>query len=135
MLRYGAQTADRVGLTGTGRTLADGHTHEVDWSTAALARTVDAVRTAARGRTPVLDVLVQHIELTDDAERAAAKLADLVPGVTAADLLVTPFVWIGTAVEIVDRLRALQRDHGIDRYTVRVPTMGDVQRVLEFWPT
>src|SRR5207344_2361344 len=125
VLRYGAGSADRVGLTGTGRTLADGHSHEVDWTPAALGRTVDAIEQAAGGRRPELDVLVQHVEITDDAERAAATLADLVEGATAADLLTAPYVWIGTAAEIAVRLAGFQRDHGIDRYTVRPGVLTD----------
>ncbi|HET6953673.1 MAG TPA: LLM class flavin-dependent oxidoreductase [Acidimicrobiales bacterium] len=32
VLHFAAQHADVVGVTGLGRTLADGHRHEVDWS-------------------------------------------------------------------------------------------------------
>ena len=46
VLQFAAQHADVVGVTGTGRTLADGHRHEVDWSPAGLRRIVDIIRSA-----------------------------------------------------------------------------------------
>lgn len=62
-----AQTADRVGVAGLGRTLADGHRHEVDWSAAGVDRIFDILHDATEkaGRSPEIDVLVQHVQITD----------------------------------------------------------------------
>lgn len=137
VLRFGGEHADVVGVTGLGRTLDDGHSHAVDWSPAAIRRTVDTVQSsaAATGRSPQIEALVQHIEITEDAERAAAQLLDGVPGATADDLLAAPFVWIGTADEIRDRLRSHQNDLGIDRYMVRAHALADVRLIFEATPT
>lgn len=77
VLRYAAQRAAIVGVTGLGRTLDDGHRHEVDWSTSTIEQIFDQVRSAATeaGREPALEALVQHVEVTDDAAAAAARLA------------------------------------------------------------
>ena len=70
VLRLAGRRADIVGLTGLGRTLADGHHHQAVWAPEQIDATVELVTTAATdaGRTdpPVLEALVQHVELTDD---------------------------------------------------------------------
>lgn len=132
LLRFAARHADIVGVAGLGRTLADGHRHEVDWSPAGLRRIADLIASASAsaGRRPQIDALVQHVEITDDAEAAAARLAEHVPGASVDDLLQAPFVWMGT----VEEIRANLRDHevglGIERYTVREPAIADVRRIL-----
>jgi hypothetical protein len=86
--------ADVVGVTGLGRTLADGHRHEVDWSPSGLRRIIEILRSAvdAAGFRPQLEALVQHVEVTDDASAAAARLTAHVPGASVDDLLSAPFV-------------------------------------------
>jgi len=78
--------------------LADGHRHEVDWSQSGLRRIIEVVCSAVdtAGPRPQLEALVQHVEITDDASAAAARLTAHVPGASVDDLLSTPFVWIGT---------------------------------------
>jgi probable F420-dependent oxidoreductase len=49
VLRFAARRADIVGVTGLGRTLADGHRHEVDWSTAGLDRIAGIIASASGG--------------------------------------------------------------------------------------
>ncbi|MFZ6005041.1 MAG: TIGR03621 family F420-dependent LLM class oxidoreductase [Actinomycetota bacterium] len=133
VLRFGGEHADIVGITGLGRTLADGHSHAVDWSPSAIRRTVDTVQSSATaaGRSPQIEALVQHIEISNDAERAAAQLVDAVPGATVDDLLAAPFIWMGTADEIRARLRSHQRDLGITRYMVRSHALADVRLVFD----
>ena len=67
LLRWAAENADLIGLSGLGRTLADGHSHEVRWR----PKDIDAQVEALPGK--VLEALVQHIEITDDAEKALAE--------------------------------------------------------------
>ena len=57
----GSVSGPRVGITGLGSTLADGHSHGVDWSPDAVRRTVETVRSASdhRDRRPELEALVQ----------------------------------------------------------------------------
>jgi probable F420-dependent oxidoreductase len=132
VLQLGAEQADVVGLSGLGRTLADGHSHAVDWAPDQIARSVEAVRRDAAqvGREPALEALVQHVEITDDAGAAAARLAAEIDGATADDLLAAPYVWIGTVDEVRAELERHRTDLGIDRYVVRAPVLPDVRRIL-----
>jgi probable F420-dependent oxidoreductase len=132
VLHFAAQHADIVGVTGLGRTLADGHRHEVDWSPSGLGRIVEIVRSAAEasGRRPQLEALVQHVEVTNDASAAAARLTEHVPGASIDDLLGAPFVWIGTVEEIRDKLHEWRTGLGIERYMVRAQAITQVGDVL-----
>lgn len=125
VLSFAAARAERVGVTGTGRTLADGHHHQVDWSPAGVERTVATIRSAAEtaGRSPGIEALVQHVEVTDDAERAAYRVAEFVEGALPEDLLSAPFMLIGTKAEIVAELERHRADLGIANFVVRAPTM------------
>lgn len=132
VLRFAALHADIVGITGLGRTLKDGHRHEVDWSPARIERSVEMIRSAAEltGREPLLEALVQHVEITDDASAAATRLAPHIPGASDADLLIAPFAWIGTVDEIRQQLQQHSSRLGIRRYVVRPPALPHVRAIL-----
>jgi probable F420-dependent oxidoreductase len=120
LLRYAAREADIVGVSGLARTLADGHTHEVDWSPATLDRIFGLVTESARAdRQPVIEALVQHVEITFDAEASAAVIADRIAGATPTDVLDAPFIWIGTTDEIAARIGRHRDRWGVTRYVVR----------------
>ncbi len=128
LLRHGAQKADVVELTGSGRTLPDGHYHEPRWSQSDVDRDAGVVADAAgrAGRHPVLGALVQHVEITDDAEGATAhylhQVAKVVPAEaipSVADALAVPFMLVGTTTEILSKLDDLSGRWGFSRYTVR----------------
>ena len=57
LLRFAAQHAEIVGVTGLGPTLADGHRHTVDWSPEGLRRIADIINSATTptGRRPQID--------------------------------------------------------------------------------
>jgi alkanesulfonate monooxygenase SsuD/methylene tetrahydromethanopterin reductase-like flavin-dependent oxidoreductase (luciferase family) len=133
VLRFAAQHADVVGISGLRRTLADGHRHEVDWSPSGLGRIVDIVRSAAEasGCRPQIEALVQHVEVTDDAPTAAARLTEHVPGASIDDLLSTPFVWIGTVDEIRQKLHGHRTGLGVERYIVRAPAILQVCDIID----
>lgn len=126
----GGRVAEIVSLTGTGRTLADGHRHEVDWSADAISERVERVRAAAPadGR-PVLDALVQHLAITDDRAAAAEQVAAHVEGATAADVLGAPFVLLGTLDEIATEIVAHHARWGFASYVVR-PSAFDAAAAL-----
>ncbi len=132
LLGYAAGTADVVGVTGLGRTLADGHRHEVDWSPEGLRRITRIVDRAGAGRPgrAVLEALVQHVEITPDRAAAAGRLAEHVPGASLDDLLAAPFLWLGTVEEIAAQLDSHARDLGIERYVIRAPAVDAGRRVL-----
>lgn len=136
VLRYGGEHADIVSLTGLARTLEDGHRHEVAWSRADIDRTVELVHMAAdaAGSRPQLEALVQHLEITDDAEAVAGKLAQRVPGAATDDILQAPYVLLGTVEELVTELRRHHDRWGITRYVVRENALEDARHLLSAEP-
>jgi probable F420-dependent oxidoreductase len=132
LLEFAGAEADIVGLAGMGRTLADGHSHEARWTTAAIDASIDTIRAAARARTsgPRVDVLVQHVEVTDDPETAASRVAHQVPGLEPADVLGCPFVLIGNEDALVEELQSHHERWGIDRFTVRTGAFEVVSRLI-----
>lgn len=119
LLEHAARHADIVGLTGLGRTLADGHRHAARFGPAVVDREVGIVRAAAGGRDVELNVLVQRVIVTDDREAAAADVASRIEDLTAADALATPFLTVGTHQEIADQLRDYLQRWGISYFVVR----------------
>ncbi|MFG3602074.1 LLM class flavin-dependent oxidoreductase [Micromonospora chersina] len=120
LLRWAGAHADVVGLTGFGRTLADGHAHDVRWRADQIEAQLAHVAAGAAGRDtpPALEALVQQVTVTDDAEAAAASIA-ADTGLGVGDLLATPFVLIGTADEIVAAVAEHRRRWGVTRFVVR----------------
>jgi probable F420-dependent oxidoreductase len=116
LLRWAAEHADIIGLGGMGRTLPDGHRHEVRWRPHEIDGQVELVR----GRT--LEALVQHVAITADA---GAELATVFRelDLTEAELQAAPYVLVGTADEIVAKVRDNERRWGISRYAVRRPAL------------
>ncbi|MBM7490060.1 alkanesulfonate monooxygenase SsuD/methylene tetrahydromethanopterin reductase-like flavin-dependent oxidoreductase (luciferase family) [Micromonospora luteifusca] len=73
LLRWAGGHADVVGLTGFGRTLADGHQHEARWRADQIEAQLACVAAGAAGRTdpPALEALVQTVVATPDAAPTA----------------------------------------------------------------
>ncbi|MEO3872215.1 LLM class flavin-dependent oxidoreductase [Nonomuraea sp. B12E4] len=131
LLRWAGAHADVVGLTGFGRTLSDGHSHEVRWRTTEIEAQLEHVATGAAGRErpPALEALVQLFQVTDDAAGWIAEHAkDL--GLTEAELLASPFVLVGTEAEIVSAIREHERRWGVTRYVVRVGAMKAAASIM-----
>ncbi|MFE9652313.1 LLM class flavin-dependent oxidoreductase [Micromonospora sp. NPDC006431] len=131
LLRWAGAHADVVGLFGAGRTLPDGHTHEVRWRADQIEAQLAHVAAGAAGRDtpPVLEALVQQVTVTDDAEAAAVRFAEHA-GLTTGELLATPFVLIGTAEEIVAAVADHQRRWGITRFVVRADAVDALAPLL-----
>jgi probable F420-dependent oxidoreductase len=128
VIRLGGRVADIVSLTGTARTLADGHTHEVDWSEAGISERVEMVRESGR---PVLDALVQHLAITGDRAGAAEQVAPHVPGATAADVLGAPYVLLGTLDEIAAEIVEHYERWGFTSYVVRPPALDAATALID----
>jgi probable F420-dependent oxidoreductase len=123
LLRWAAAHADLIGLSGLGRTLADGHRHEARWR----PDQIDAQVELAQG-TP-LEALVQHVEITDDAGAVLAeRMAD--SGMSEADLQAAPYLLIGTEDELVAKIRQIERRWGITRYAVRRSALDALPPVM-----
>lgn len=132
LLRYAATKADIISLSGLGRTLPDGYSHQVRWDAASIDSQLELIRDATpAGRTPLLEALVQRVELTDDAEAVAASMLEELeqPGITPAELLAAPYLMIGTAKEIATSIRRNAVHRGIGGYAVRAPALDDLEQI------
>ncbi|MDI6104389.1 LLM class flavin-dependent oxidoreductase [Actinoplanes sp. NEAU-A12] len=127
MLHWAGAHADIVGLSGLGRTLADGHRHAVRWSPDQIASQIEQVTAGAAGRDapPALEALVQFVEITDDAEATAAPYAEEL-ALSVPDLLDAPFALIGTAAEIRAAVERHEKRWGITRFAVRADAFDAV---------
>jgi len=115
LLRWAGEHADIVSLTGFGRTLPDGHSHDVRWRPDEIDAQVELVRT---GGDATLEALVQEVEITSDADAVLAAMTEEY-GVRLADLREVPFMLIGTPDEIAAAVRRNRERWGITRYAVR----------------
>lgn len=121
LLEHAGAHADIIGLQGLGRTLEDGHRHEVKWTVRHLEEQVEQVRSGAGARFPELELnaLVQVVNVTEDAAAATADLVGRVDGLTAEDVEATPYALIGTIDEIVAKIEQCRERWGISYFTVR----------------
>ncbi len=120
-LARAARQADTLGLTMTGRTLADGQHNEVRWEAERLDRTIAHIRDQAAGRDRPLELhaLVQVVQITDDRDAALAAVVDQIAGLSIEDARTTPFLAIGTVAEVADHLRRARERWGFSYFTVR----------------
>jgi probable F420-dependent oxidoreductase len=117
VLRVGAERCDIVGLSGTGKTMADGLRHE---ATGFKADVVDERVALIRDvRADVeINVLVQGVVITDDPSAEAAKIVETAPYLTVDDVLAAPYVWIGTVESICDDISSYRDRWGMTYFTV-----------------
>jgi probable F420-dependent oxidoreductase len=137
LVRLGAVQADVVEIGGLGRTLPDGHFHEIRWRVPQIDQVISAFYEAIGMRQPQLGALVQIVSITESAESKAAAFLDAaaerlppetLPGVD--ELLAAPFTLIGTKNEIVQKIRDAHARWGISRYTVRAPALKEVTDLI-----
>ena len=121
LLEHAGRCADIVGLQGLGRTLADGHRHEVRWSVDHLDRQIEQIRlgTGASMEHVELNALVQHVEITDDRSAALDRICARVNGLDRAAAEVTPYLLVGSVDEVATHLHEVRERWGISYFTVR----------------
>ena len=118
LLRLAARRADIVGLSGAGKTKADGLRHDASgFAPEAVDERIALVRAAAAGRAIELHALVQRVIVTDDPRGAAAEVAKRLPELSVDDILSTPYLWIGSVDSICDHVIARER-WGFSYFTV-----------------
>jgi probable F420-dependent oxidoreductase len=88
-----------------------------DLSEAAFADKVRWVREGAGAREVELNTLIQGVVVTEDRAGAAAALAKSY-GLSAETVLDTPYVLLGSASAIEERLLALRERYGVSYYAV-----------------
>lgn len=121
LLGHAAAHADIIGLQGLGRTLEDGHRHEVRWTSDHLDAQLDQLRAGSPERFDQLELnaLVQVMEITDEADRVIDELVGRVDGLTHTDASDTPYVLVGTVDEIAEKIERCRARWGITYFTVR----------------
>ncbi|WP_197285043.1 LLM class flavin-dependent oxidoreductase [Sciscionella sediminilitoris] len=130
LLRWAGAHADAVGLAGLGHTLPDGHRHTAPWSLAQLRRHTGLVRAGAgEAQPPVLEALVQHLEITEDAETALHRLGEQV-SVAPRDLRAVPYALVGTVAQIAEELHGYAERFGITRFVLREESREAGSRIL-----
>lgn len=132
ILRAAARHADIVSLSGLGRTLPDGHRHEVRWSAGELSGQLKVVRDEAQraARSPVIEVLVQQVTVTANRAASISEISGRLAGASPQDLARTPYLLIGTYEEMAAQLLAQAAEFSISSYVVREPAVPHLERVL-----
>jgi probable F420-dependent oxidoreductase len=123
LLGWAAEHADLIGLSGLGRTLDDGHAHEVRWHTGQVDTQVELA-----GRKPI-EALVQLVQVTDDAGAVYAEWAKDT-STPEEDLVAAPFMLAGTIEEIAAKIKVVESRWGITRFAVRKPAIEVVEALL-----
>jgi probable F420-dependent oxidoreductase len=132
VLRTAAAYADIVGIAGT-RQVPGQPPGTFRLCTAAEAdERVAFVRSWAGQRAIEWQVLVQLVRVTDDRRAAARELAEQYgPGMSADDILQTPFLLVGTLDEIAGQVLAGRERYGFTYYTVHGPFAEAFAPVIE----
>src|SRR6266850_5649231 len=125
ILALAACEADIVALTGL--TFSQGGTGR-DFSGFTAAGTDERLRWIAEVAPERLDrlelnALIQRVIVTDARAKAAEELARQWTSLTAADILESPFVMLGTVDEIVEALHRRRERWGISYYVVMEPAL------------
>jgi probable F420-dependent oxidoreductase len=120
LLTLAAQEADIVGLTGI--TFRRGGTGPElsGWKVASLEAQLQHIRAAAGARYDRLELhaLVQRVEVTDHRHIAAEELANRWPQLSAAEILQSPYVLLGTVEQIVEDLQMRRERWGFSYYVI-----------------
>ncbi|CQR65278.1 LLM class F420-dependent oxidoreductase [Streptomyces leeuwenhoekii] len=125
MLRLTAEHADIAAFTGA-RSVPGSTTGQLAPITAEeLDARVARYRELAAGRAEPaeLNLLVQQVVVTEDREAAVRPFLELVPHLTAAQVLELPIVLVGTVEEITAQVRAQRERYGFTYLTVLEPCM------------
>jgi probable F420-dependent oxidoreductase len=132
LLAVAAAEADIVGLTGIAFRRGGAAPDVSDFRTLVVDERVRLVRETAGPRIAQLElnVLVQRVIVTDDRRKAAQELTARWPSLTAADVLTSPYVLVGTVEEIVDDLRARRERWGISYVMTHEPYMDALAPVV-----
>jgi probable F420-dependent oxidoreductase len=132
MLRLTAEHADIAAFTGA-RSVPGSTTGQLAPITAEeLDERVARYRELAAGRAEPaeLNLLVQQVVVTEDREATVRPFLELVPHLTAAQVLELPIVLVGTVEEITAQVRAQRERYGFTYLTVLEPCMEEFAPVM-----
>lgn len=138
VLQLGGRFADIVGLAGFTHNRDATQVRLTHFDAAGLEDRITVVRDAAGERFEriELNVLVQAVIRTAKPEAAAAELAATIGGITAEQILDSPFVLIGTHEQMAEAIRKRQQRFGASYWSVfdtwqgRPSAMQDLTEVI-----
>lgn len=114
-LSVAARHADLIGFAGLRQVKGAPLGTLTVCSSAELAERTAQVRAEADGRPYRSDILLQTVVIDQDPERAAGEWAAKLPGLTAAQVLDTPFaLFAASAEQAAKELRRRQQAYGLD---------------------
>lgn len=133
VLQIAAQTADIVGLGGLFQVKGQPPGVFRPCSAAEADERVRFARDCAGKRADQIEwhALTQVVRVTGDRRAAAADLAEQYHRtVTAEDILVNPFLFVGTIDEIAEQIIRNRDRYGFTYYTVHEPYLDDFAPVI-----
>jgi probable F420-dependent oxidoreductase len=138
VLQLAGRLADIVGLAGFSHNRDATEVRLTHFDAAGLDDRIAVVRDAAGDRFERVELngLIQAVVHADDRQAAAAELAAAFRGVTAAYLLDSPFVLLGTYEQMAEAIAQRQRRFGVSYWTVmdewagRPSAMPDMAKVI-----
>ena len=131
LLGAAGELTDIVGLQGLGRTLADGHSHDVKWTRAHLDHQIDQVRAGAGDRFGDLEfnALAQVFTLTDDRDAALAEVCGWAEDLAMSDAAEIPYLLVGSVDQIAEHIHTCRDRWGITYFVVRA--LDDFAPILD----
>ncbi|GAA1196357.1 TIGR03621 family F420-dependent LLM class oxidoreductase [Prauserella alba] len=129
MLRIAAREADVVALSGVHFNRDGDAASLADLSE--LDERVAFVRSEAGDRDPELNMLIQHVDVTDDRAAGLERIQQYDEAKPVDELGELPMLLVGTAEQIADRLRAHRQRFGLSYITVMEKDMERFASVIE----
>jgi probable F420-dependent oxidoreductase len=138
VLQLAGYLADIVGLAGISHNRDATKVRLTHFGPTGLEDRIAVVRDAAGERFEQIELnaLIQAVVCTEDRDAAATELAAAFGGVSADDLLDSPFVLLGTHEQMAETLAARRQRFGVSYWTVfdelagRPSTMPDIAKVI-----
>ncbi|MDI5961855.1 LLM class F420-dependent oxidoreductase [Streptomyces sp. SL13] len=132
MLRLSARHADIAAFTGAEQAAGapDGTLRLLDADQLDERVAKHREYTRAQGTDPELNILVQHVLITDDRAAAAPALQPYAPHLSAEQCSRVPTLLCGTVEQIADQLRAHRERYGFSYVTVLEPAMEPMALVI-----
>jgi probable F420-dependent oxidoreductase len=132
LLTLAGREADIIGLHV--KVNDDGTVDAWERTEEAIAQKVEWVRQAAGERFAALELnlLIGGVVITDDRQQAAERRARESgrPGVTAEQLLASPYLLIGSIEQIVEQIQQLRERHGISYFVIESTDMESFAPVV-----
>jgi len=133
VLAVAARTADIIGFTGFSHRGGGRSAQLSRFTDAGLRDQIEWVRSAEPSRFDALELstLVQRVVITGNVRGAVADLQAEAPGLTAEDIVSSPYLLVGSAAHIVDQLRDRRERLGVSYITVFEPDFEAMTSIIE----